>query len=138
MTFYHDNSFQKIAKVDKISFILFIQHRLFYMVWWTCNSDMTVSNLDQGTGCSNKIFIWSCHFLHSNLEIVWWLGHDYCLLNHHHSVLHGLSCLLGHKVNTKDPSLLNFLPAVSCSLDGVQNLLNHVVVSHRAGHLFTF
>ena len=108
MTFYHDNSFQKLAEVDKISFILFIQHRLFYMVWQTCNGDMTASNLDQGTGYSNKILIWFCHFLHSNLEIVWWLGHDYCLLNHH-SVLHGLSCWLGHKVNTKKTYPIKFL-----------------------------
>jgi hypothetical protein len=95
MTFYH-NVFQKLAEVNKIN-SFFIQHRLFYMVWWTCNGDTTISNLDQGTGYSNEIFIWFCHFLHSNLEIVCWLGHDYCLLNQHHSVLHGLSCWLGHK-----------------------------------------
>ena len=138
MTFYHDNSFQKLAEVDKINFYLFIQHRVFYMVWRTCIADMTVSNLNQGTGYSNEIFIWFCHFLHSNLEIVCWLVHDYHLLNHHHSVLHGLSCWLGHKVNTKKPTLLNFLPGVSCSLYGVQHLLNHVVPSHLAGLLFTF
>jgi hypothetical protein len=32
ITFYPDNSFQKLAEVDKITFFLFIQHRLFYMV----------------------------------------------------------------------------------------------------------
>ena len=54
-----------------------------------------------------------------------------CLLNHH-SALHGLSCWHGHTVNTKKTYPIKFLPPVSCSLDGVQYLLNHVELSHLA------
>lgn len=57
MTFYHENSFQKLAEVDKINFFLFIQHYIFCMVLQTCNGDVTGSYLDQDSSCSSQSFI---------------------------------------------------------------------------------